>query len=287
MTLVVMGLCVGPKNPQVIALCDRLLSGDFTSYEGGISKIQVADDTGRWLIGYSGDPDRFELLRAYFRHFLKGQNPDLAEVRIALGMAYAKLRTAAIEQEILKPAQIKDVQEFKDRGVQMGRDYYELSKQIRAFDLGIEAIIAGFGSRLPGLFSLAHPGRVKSHFVGSCGAQAIGSGCYHAQFHLDACYSQREGQDAAIYRILEAKMLADESVVSVGRATDLLLMETPGSLKRLSDSALESIRAIWEKRRKNVPELTESLDFVEVGLGGGPAVPQPGSVGSPGRAASG
>ncbi len=153
MTLIVMGIS-GQESPSIIATCDRLLSSDLTSYEGGFSKIQVGDDQGRWLVGFSGDPDRFELFRAHFRHHLEGQVPDIAEVRIALSKAYASLRQSAIEHEILVPAQIEGLSEFKERGTQLGSLYDEISREIRKFDVGISIIAAGFGSKLVGLYSV-------------------------------------------------------------------------------------------------------------------------------------
>jgi hypothetical protein len=275
MTLVIMALCYTDERPYVIAASDRLLSDDISSHEGDISKVQQGDRQGRWLLGYSDDPDRFELFRAILRTLLADKVCDISEVSGALRRAYRDLRSLAIEREVLNPAQFKDLDEFKTQGPQMGDVFKDLHKQIREFNVGLSAIVAGFGSRSLGLFSVEHPGRVRSHFVGSCGAVAIGSGCYQAQFHLDACYHKRTDFASAVYRVLEAKMLADESVRSVGRETDLFVMDSPGSIKRLNRASVETVRAIWEERRRALPDLSGVLDFEEYGEGLGRfAIPQ-------------
>ena len=60
-------------------------------------------------------------------------------------------------------------------------------------------------------------------------------------------------------------MLADESVRSVGKKTDLFVMDAPGSIKRLTRASVESVRAIWEERRRSIPDISEALTFEDFG----------------------
>jgi hypothetical protein len=61
-------------------------------------------------------------------------------------------------------------------------------------------------------------------------------------------------------RVLEAKMIADESVLTVGKETFLMIMYRdisvngfPIVLEQLKPPSIQTFRELWEERRREVP----------------------------------
>jgi hypothetical protein len=266
------------RKSRVIACGDDLLSSDFTKFqERNVAKIQKASWMGRWLVGYSGNPDHFVPIRNTLGESvspLTGNTVvEFEEVVKQLGVAYRKRRMEVIEEEILAPLGFENLRDFRSNGrLELGPEIHTIIvNQVRAYDLGISLVVGGFprfGQQvLMDISSTETRNRGRLWLAGSCGAVAIGSGYYQAQWHLNATYDRGLPIAGAIYRVMEAKMIAEESAVSIGRETMLMLMDREGNIEQLTRPSIEAFRELWEKRRREVPpELTKTFSFTPLSI---------------------
>jgi hypothetical protein len=293
MTLVIMAVCFDDPNrcqadPSwatskerkscVIAVCDSLISSDLTSFrEMNIAKTQKASWMGRWLIGYSGNSEHFIPVRNAFGRCvspLAGTGEiELSEVEKQLGIAFRERRISVIEEEILSSLGYNNLQDFVRRGrADLGDHLYgEVVHEVRSYDLDNTAFIVGgfpkHGEQVILDISKESANRARCWLAGSCGAVAIGSGYYQAQWHLNATYNRHLSLSSAIFRILEAKMIADTAVRSVGQETILLLMTRDGAIEQLTQDSLAKVRDLWTKRRVDIPsEITRVFAYEPLAL---------------------
>jgi len=261
----------------VIACCDTLISSDFTRLdERNVAKIQKASWMGRWLIGYSGNPDHFIPIRSALGVSVSPLHDNIEvefdEVIKQLGIAYRKRRMDVIEEELISPMGFNDLHDFRTNGRQeFGQEIYGgIVGEIRRYDLGISLIVAGFpkfGQQVIIDISRDTANRGRLWLAGSSGAVVIGSGDFHAQWHLNATYDRGLPISSAIYRVLEAKMIAEESVLSIGRSTLLMLMDREGNIEQLTQSSIEAFRELWEDRRREVPsEIIDKFEFTPLAI---------------------
>lgn len=104
--------------------------------------------------------------------------------------------------------------------------------------------MCGFSGDDPQIFAINDAGL---SYYERIGFWSIGSGGYSAISSLAfQQYDRALPLHEALYRILEAKFMADTAVPTVGRATYTLIIERKGVMGRVSENGVGLVRKIWE-----------------------------------------
>ncbi len=210
-----MGLVVEQERSFVVAACDALLSsGTFSVNMPFGTKVVPLHNPGEsgWLIGYADDVTHFLPVRDIISRALAPEATGDAVVEVAR-MAYAQYRNRLIEHAILGSFKLT-MEAFRSTGrAEFGEAQYRtMCRKIEKFDVGLTLILGGFapgaspssGTRLACIYN---PGTVVQDFP--YGVAAIGEGAQPALEYLYSVHNRFDPVYAALYRLLEAKLIAE------------------------------------------------------------------------------
>ena len=256
-----------PVPLYLIAVCDTMLSDEKVGAiirDSGVCKIQKAGFLGPWLIGYCGLPEFFLPFKVKMGKQLGplAGNPDLTEDELinVLVDGYSAYREEKIVEQVLAKWHINSLAEFQETQHTLPKLYENLWPFVDRFDLDITLCVAGFnktaGSQLR---IIENPGTISENLAHvNPGVVTIGSGAPHAASHLRAWFDKSGSLKEAIYYLLEAKMVADMDVTSVGAETDVVIVEyhmipaEPSvSSYLIRRERIKEFRAAWEAERRN------------------------------------
>jgi hypothetical protein len=200
-------------------------------------------------------------------------NLNISEDQLAYTLrdVYTAYREEKIADQILRPNwHIAGIAELRAMEHSHPKTYKKLWAQIEAFDLGIDVCVGGFsqkaGTQLRGLYN---PGVVTENRAPvNPGVIAIGSGFRHAASHLRAWYDKFGPLKEAIYYMLEAKIVGDIDVPTVGAETDLIILanipraEPKITSHRVTRANIQKFREAWmAERRAPSKSLIKLLDI--------------------------
>jgi hypothetical protein len=247
-----------PKDERIIVASDMMLSNEWTSTETVIVKSQWVPHAPKWIRMYSGDPTiDARVLDFVDREFAKEPPSRAFDIPDAFKRALDAEVCRKIEDSILSPFGMTREEFFAH-----GRDYFgprkfdELEIQIEAVDLGTDFIITGFSDDELSLFWVHQKGVEDRTRIGR---HAIGSGCHHAMFALDAAWDPRLSEVDLAYRVLEAKFRG-ERARGVGRYTVALALAPDGTCGGMMVEPINDLRTIWlDKGQAPVPDDARKL----------------------------
>lgn len=246
-------------DDKIVAVCDRLLSGDIHSIEASATKI--VRFCGTWVSCYAGDPSHAQTVLTSAATRLASE-PEAEAVVEAFRNAYSEHRIACIEQEKLSAFGM-NMKTFLSEGLaNLGETIFErVFEEVRCFYLNLAFLIAGWGKRNDTMdwemFTIENPGAVKRHSI--IGTHAIGEGAHLALGHMYATYEKYSSIQETAYRALEAKFIA-EATRSVGPATLGYVLSKNGAFDAIPYADIDAMHKRWtEKRRQLDPEIARII----------------------------
>lgn len=254
MTICIAAFCHASKS--LILACDSMVTTSDMSADPGAVKILPV--SSQWMTMFAGND--ISVVTPIMHRMDNVLLSSLDDVSGAFRVSFAaELMLRA--QDVLMPLGFT-VEEFKEHGLErLGADTFSrLLYQMENQQIEVEFLVAGFEEMRPYIFTVQHPGKVNHY--SELGFWAIGSGQTAA---LGSLFNQKYqvrflDENAAIYRVIEAKFNA-ENAVGVGERTILLILRPDGSRTVAKSEDIEMVRPIWDKTRtKTVP--TEGLEKV-------------------------
>ena len=252
----------------IVAASDQQISYDdlFPALERGVRKIiQIGPDKS-WFCAFSAsDISVVPPLLATIMEDIKQISPQgrLAKpVMEAVANAYSAVRNGEFARRHLRAIGYDSVEQFRKEGfANLGKDEHQ--KHMNAlyeYNLGVELLIFGHTERSRShIFTVNNPGKF-THWNWQ-GYAAIGSGSYLATGSLRQRPLRFDIEDA-IYRLLEAKFVAEGSGSgTVGTTTTLLTLSPAGQSWEMRESEIEQIRETW-KRKQQEPTPEDALGVI-------------------------
>jgi len=238
------------KDDKVVAVCDRLLSGDIHSIEAAATKIRLLHKT--WLVCYAGDPSHTEPVINAVKLLMTEKSAG-EEVIEAFRTTYRDHRTACVEQAVLSAFGMT-MKSFLKSGYRSLGDavFAKTFEDVQCFDLNFSLLVAGWGgSGGRQIFTIENPGVVSRHAV--VGAHAIGEGGHLALGHLYATYQKYGSIRDVAYRALEAKFVA-EATRSVGPSTLGVVLSKDGTFAEIPYADIDAMHRLWTTKRAQIDD---------------------------------
>jgi 20S proteasome alpha/beta subunit len=236
---------ISMKDDKIVAVCDRLLSGDVHSIEAAATKILQCNKT--WVVCYAGDPSHAEPLLNSAQSLVT-EKSTTEEVIEAFRTTYRDHRIACVEQEILSAFGMT-MKSFLSEGFQSLGDevFAKTFEDMRSFNLNFLWLVAGWGGDRREIFTIENPGVVGRHAI--VGAHAIGEGSNLALGHLYATYKKNGSILDVAYRALEAKFVA-EATRSVGPSTFAYVLSKDGTFTPIPYADIDAMHRLWTAKRE-------------------------------------
>jgi 20S proteasome alpha/beta subunit len=263
-----MTVCIGAiahSDVQIVLAADFMISEEVMSTETNVSKIEPLSKSQRWWGGFAGVPSVWDVALRHARTALeKKRREGIVEVREAIGAAFRDGLREKIEGEILSPFGL-DRKTFVRQGRAFfgNREFAQLVGDIKRENLETEALVVGFEPKgAPRLIHVSDRGvcRQEEH----AGFHAIGMGDVIALGSLCTHYDQIKDVTELIYRVSEAKFLA-ESALGVGKRTVVMVLRHDGTHRWLDPDQVEHLRIIWNTEgRPPIPDT--AVEFIRGGL---------------------
>jgi len=214
-----------------------------------------------------------------------GAPASVEQVCTAVNEEYVAFREEKVEEQIIRPLLGYDFAVFRAKGgtlpaylqVQSGM-YQQIVVQASQHNLGLDVMIAGFGTAGCVIATVTHPGTM--YYFTKIGYNAIGTGSVHAavKFYLGG-QTPQSSLPETIFAVYDAKRAA-EVAPGVGPDSDMMVISATGLLT-LPPAFLEELGQLHAAQMKRqVPKLDlikKLYDQLAVPESGGA---NPGGVGS-------
>ncbi len=264
-----MTLCIAAKSAalnQIIAVSDMKVSSRASSMDEALLKARTLTDDYRWVCLFSCDDlPPVEALHRRIRELLNGCNLPVSRALLetTVRTAYDNEVQHLVETRVLKPHFIKDLQAFETelRTKPDDKILNACRRKMAKITAGVELLVVGFDEHnMARMFRTSKSGEVFSDEA--LRFAAIGSG---AQVAIDYMFRNDRFLDSfevgeLVYRLCETKFMSEMDNY-VGKGTQVMVLSlspvVPGGgvTTFVSDNAVKSARALWERRRKaKIPE---------------------------------
>jgi hypothetical protein len=218
------------------------------------TKVDILPPDSRWLVLFSGDPSiRMEVNRLAFPLIRAATQQDVPNLLQAYEAACLKVLERRIQGKILSRYGIDRERLFAEGRKALGRRIFtRLTAQIEAMSLETEFLVAGFEpSGRERLFCVGDPG--ETEHLEHVGVHAIGAGASVALGMLCNTYKPTLAMPELVYRLCEAKFLA-ENAPGVGKKTIVsVLQRDPKKIWWMTSSRSETVRRLWNDNRPPIP----------------------------------
>ena len=223
MTVCIAVLCKGVASGKsiIVGASDRMLTAGDIEFEPPQTKIYLLSKEVV-VMAAGGSEAQFTLFSQTRQDIQAEGVSDVGEIASRYAQHFAAYRREQAESALLAPMGL-DAESFIKRQRELPYDVSSrLIGELRAFKLGIDAIIAGVDGTGHHLYVVDDPGRASCH--DSVGFAAIGYGEWHAlsQFMFKG-YTKDWAFPRALLQTYSAKKRG-EVAPGVGRETDMFVI---------------------------------------------------------------
>ncbi|HSZ14225.1 MAG TPA: hypothetical protein VK790_09335 [Solirubrobacteraceae bacterium] len=190
----------------------------------------------------------------------------MVEVAKALAAEYEAARTAALEEQILRPRGLNLGMYYTNHNSLNGQIMAMLDNQMSQFNLGVELLLAGVDPSGAHIHTVHNPGSTE-RLHDTIGYAAIGSGTIHAlQSMIGFRHSAAAEYHETVFRVYASKRRA-EVAPGVGHDTDMAVIAADGT-HWLTSEELDQLSTIFEDFQSSTDEtLRQKLSDFSLGDG--------------------
>ena len=260
-----MTLCIAATSSDqaIIVATDGMLSYDFVSVDTHMLKAMPGSPSRRYVMAFAGSPSAAQFINLRAFELLGDRDETLESVSAAYAAAFRRTLHGTIEARVLAHTGMDHATFIREGREALGdEEFTRLLYQAQSVRLKTDILVAGFDpGRTRRLFIVSDPGgeAVSHEAPGFC---AIGSGAITALGSLASMHKPTMRWDEVVYRVCEAKFLA-ESTMGVGKITNVLVM-TRENGRILLSKPIDQIREEWWKVRPPIPDA--ALRIVKGGI---------------------